>query len=239
VFYVFFLQGFFLITSYYNYALAYPSLLFNHQLSTWFPRKPQGSKTTSVSSLATVVSDSDNGEGMDLAAVRCRAHTQAQNYNDRWVIFMGTCTCKRTGHKGKREKGALENQASMLRCSGNQTERRQPVPPVSRKASPSAWGEVKPDVKPPAKAVGDTLTRASGGRDRVFGDFKLEGLDAAQMNDLGGVTDEILAAQMEILSKNEVSESGKTPWVNIRMMRSHFLEKGLTTLQRQSSKLGP
>jgi hypothetical protein len=104
---------------------------------------------------------------------------------------------------------------------------------------------VKPDVKPPSKPVGETLTGASGGRDGVsnvgdlFVDLKLEGLDAAQMNDLGGVTDEILAAQMEILSKNEVSESGKTPWVNIRMMRSHFLEKGLTTLQRQSSKLGP
>jgi hypothetical protein len=36
-----------------------------------------------------------------------------------------------------------------------------------RKASPSTWGDVKPDVKPPAKAVGDTLTRASGGKDVV------------------------------------------------------------------------
>jgi hypothetical protein len=74
---------------------------------------------------------------------------------------------------------------------------------------------VKPDRKPPAKAVGDTLTGASGGRDGVstvggiFGDLKLEGLDAAQTNDLGGVTDEILAAQMEILAQNEVSDSGE------------------------------
>jgi hypothetical protein len=85
----------------------------------------------------------------------------------------------------------------------------------SRNASPSAWGDVKLDVKPPAKAVGDTLTRASGGRDVVstlgdlFGDLKLIGLDAVQMNDLGGVEDEILAAQMEILAENEVSDSGE------------------------------
>jgi hypothetical protein len=35
----------------------------------------------------------------------------------------------------------------------------------SIKASPSAWGDVKPDVKPPAKVVDDTLTGASGGMD--------------------------------------------------------------------------
>jgi hypothetical protein len=74
---------------------------------------------------------------------------------------------------------------------------------------------MKPDVKPPAKAVGDRLTGASGGRDGVstmgdlFGDLKLEGLDAAQMNDLGGVTDEIIAVQMEILAENKVSDSGE------------------------------
>jgi hypothetical protein len=39
--------------------------------------------------------------------------------------------------------------------------------------------------------------------------LKLEGLDAAQMDDLGGVTDEIIAAQMEILAENEVSDSGE------------------------------
>jgi hypothetical protein len=37
----------------------------------------------------------------------------------------------------------------------------------------------------------------------------LEGLDAAQIDDLGGVMDEILAAQMEILAENEVSDSGE------------------------------
>jgi hypothetical protein len=31
--------GLFKITSYSIYALAYPSLIFNHQLSTWFSRK--------------------------------------------------------------------------------------------------------------------------------------------------------------------------------------------------------
>jgi hypothetical protein len=36
-----------------------------------------------------------------------------------------------------------------------------------RKPSPSAWGDVKPDAKRPAKSVGDTLAGASGGRDRV------------------------------------------------------------------------
>jgi hypothetical protein len=83
----------------------------------------------------------------------------------------------------------------------------------SRKANPSAWGDVKPDVKLPAKSVGDTLTRTSGGRERLatvgylFVDLKLEGLDDTQMDELGGVTDEILATQMEILAENEVSAS--------------------------------
>jgi hypothetical protein len=36
----------------------------------------------------------------------------------------------------------------------------------------------------------------------------LEGLDVAQITDLGGVTDELIAAQMEILAENEVSDSG-------------------------------
>jgi hypothetical protein len=40
-------------------------------------------------------------------------------------------------------------------------------------------------------------------------DLKLEGLDATQLDDLGGVMDEILAAQMEILAENEVSDSGE------------------------------
>jgi hypothetical protein len=85
----------------------------------------------------------------------------------------------------------------------------------SRKAIPRSWGDVKPDAKLPSKSVGDTLTGASGGRDGLatvgdlFVDLKLEGLDATQMDDVGGVTDEILAAQMEILAENEVSDSGE------------------------------
>jgi hypothetical protein len=85
----------------------------------------------------------------------------------------------------------------------------------SKNASPNALGDVKLDVKLPAKAVGDTLTGATGWRDgdstvgEIFGDLKLEGLDAAQMDDLGGVTDEILAAWMEILGQSEVSDSGE------------------------------
>jgi hypothetical protein len=74
---------------------------------------------------------------------------------------------------------------------------------------------VKPDVKPPSKSVGETLIELSRGRDglatmgELFVDLKLEGLDATQMDDLGGVTDEILAAQMEILAENEISDSGE------------------------------
>jgi hypothetical protein len=85
----------------------------------------------------------------------------------------------------------------------------------SRKASPSAWSDVKPYLKLPAKSVGDTLAGTSGGRDgletvgELFVDLKLEGLDATQMDHLGGVTDEMLAAQMEILAENEVSDSGE------------------------------
>jgi hypothetical protein len=50
---------------------------------------------------------------------------------------------------------------------------------------------------------------ASGGRYRVstlgglFGDLKLEGLDAAQTNDLNGETDKILAAQMDFFAENK------------------------------------
>jgi hypothetical protein len=65
--------------------------------------KSQGSKTTNASSLATAVSDSANGEGIEQVAGRCRARTQAGKYNDRWVICTGPRKCKRTGHKGKRE----------------------------------------------------------------------------------------------------------------------------------------
>jgi hypothetical protein len=85
----------------------------------------------------------------------------------------------------------------------------------SIKASPSAWGDVKLDVKPPSKSVGETLSGVSRGRDGLatagdlFVDLKLEGLDITQMDDLEGVTGEILAAQMETLAENEVSDSGE------------------------------
>jgi hypothetical protein len=85
----------------------------------------------------------------------------------------------------------------------------------SRKASPSAWGDVKSDVKLPSKSVAETLSGVSRGRDGLatmgglFVDLKLEVLDPTQMDDLGGVTHEILAAQMEILAENEVSNSGE------------------------------
>jgi hypothetical protein len=39
--------------------------------------------------------------------------------------------------------------------------------------------------------------------------LNLEGFDAVQMDDLGGVIDENLAAQMEILAENEYSGSGE------------------------------
>jgi hypothetical protein len=74
----------------------------------YFSDKSQGSKTTNASSLAYAVSDSSNGEGIELVAGRCRARTQVRKYNDCWVICTGPRTCKRTGHKGKREKGAVE-----------------------------------------------------------------------------------------------------------------------------------
>jgi hypothetical protein len=72
-----------------------------------FSDKYQEFKTTNPSFLATALSYSANCEGMDLVAGRCHARTQAQKYNDRWMICMGPRTCKRTGHTGKREKGAV------------------------------------------------------------------------------------------------------------------------------------
>jgi hypothetical protein len=69
--------------------------------------KSQGSKTANASSLATAVSDSANGEGMELVAGRCCVRTPARKYNDRWVICMGPRTCNHTGHNGKRERGAM------------------------------------------------------------------------------------------------------------------------------------
>jgi hypothetical protein len=57
--------------------------------------------------LATAVSDSANGEGIELVAGRFRARTQARKYNDRWNICTGPRACKHTGHKGKREQGSM------------------------------------------------------------------------------------------------------------------------------------
>jgi hypothetical protein len=74
-----------------------------------------------------------------------------------------------------------------------------------KKASPNARGDAKPDVNPQAKAVGGTLPRCRG----LLGELNLEGLDAAQMDGLGGVTDEILADQMKIIAENEISDSGE------------------------------
>jgi hypothetical protein len=114
---------------------------------------------------------------------------------------------------------------------------------VYRKAIPSALGEGKPDLKLPAKSFGETLTRVSGGRDGLatmgdlFVDLKLEGLDATQMDDLGGVTDEIMAAHMEIFAEMRSRTVEKKLWGTIRRMRSLFLVEGPITQQLQSSKL--
>jgi hypothetical protein len=75
--------------------------------------------------------------------------------------------------------------------------------------------DVKPDLKPRAKTTSETRSRVPGGRERdpdvgdLLSDLNLEGLDAAQMDDLGGVTGDILAAQMKILAEHKVSDSGE------------------------------
>jgi hypothetical protein len=166
-----------------------------------FSDKYQRSKTTNASSLATTVSDSATGDGLELVAGRCHVRTQARKYDDRWMICMGPRTCKRTGQQGKREKGAVGKPGFYVAVYNNggkqkvgvlkdtlmsekeardayekQNGRRQLVLPVplrviiygSKKASPNAWGNVKPDMKLPAKAVSDTLPgETGGGRDRV------------------------------------------------------------------------
>jgi hypothetical protein len=73
----------------------------------YFSDKSQGSKTNNALSLATAVSDSANGEGIELVEGCCRARTQARKYNNPWVICTGTRTRKRTVHNGKRERGAM------------------------------------------------------------------------------------------------------------------------------------
>jgi hypothetical protein len=54
-----------------------------------FSDKSQGSKTTHASSLATVVYDCANGEGIELMAARCRALAQARKYNDIRLLCYG------------------------------------------------------------------------------------------------------------------------------------------------------
>jgi hypothetical protein len=68
----------------------------------YFSDDYHGSKTTNASSLATAVSDSANGEGVELVAGRCHARYRARTYENCWVICTGPLTYKRTGHKGKR-----------------------------------------------------------------------------------------------------------------------------------------
>jgi hypothetical protein len=67
---------------------------------------------------------------------------------------------------------------------------------------------------PKLRRLARPISEFIGGREIVpdvgdlLCDFNLEALDAAQMDDLGGATDKILAAQMNILAQNEVSDSG-------------------------------
>jgi hypothetical protein len=66
-----------------------------------------GSKTTNVSSLATAVSDSATFEGVELVEGGCHARSRACKYDNHWVICTGPRTCKRAGHKEKREMGVM------------------------------------------------------------------------------------------------------------------------------------
>jgi hypothetical protein len=59
---------------------------------------------------------------------------------------------------------------------------------------------------PPPRYRREGHPDAGGG---LLGDLNLKGLDATQMDDLVGVTDEVLGAQMEFLDENEVSDSGE------------------------------
>jgi hypothetical protein len=113
-----------------------------------------------------------------------------------------------------------------------------------KKVSPTTWVDVKPDLKPRAKTVGETRSRVPGGRETRMGggglgDLNLGGLDAAQMDDLGGVTYEIVTAPMEILTENEVSGSGEEPGVDTQRTKVLPKEKGPITQEHHSSKLEP
>jgi hypothetical protein len=130
------------------------------------------------------------------------------------------------------EKDARKRAGHLRDTCGKQTEHRQLVLPVPLplgqslrypEGDPTRFEKGEPErlgrheaVCETSSQVGRRDARRSLGRERgvstvgdLFGDLKLEGLDAAQMNDLGGVTDEILAAQMEILAENEVFDSGE------------------------------
>jgi hypothetical protein len=85
----------------------------------YFSDKSQGSKTTNASSLATVVSDSANGEGIKLVAGCCRARTQAQKYNDHWVICTGPVHAIVQGIRAREGREPWANQASMLHAPYN------------------------------------------------------------------------------------------------------------------------
>jgi hypothetical protein len=106
-------------------------------------------------------------------------------------------------------------------------------------------GQREARCETPRNSVGDTLARASGGRDGLattgglFVDLKLEGLDATQMDDLRGVTDEIWRPRWKFLLKMRSRTVEKKLWVTIRRMRSHFLVEAPITLLLHSSKLGP
>jgi hypothetical protein len=82
-----------------------------------FSDKSQGSKTTNASSLATAVSDSANGDGIELVAGFCRARTQARKYNDCWVICTGPVHVSVQGIRARERRETWENQASILRCT--------------------------------------------------------------------------------------------------------------------------
>jgi hypothetical protein len=58
------------------------------------------------------------------------------------------------------------------------------------------------------------------------------------MNDLGGATDEILAAQMEILAENEVSESGEDAVCEDSDNEESFTGKGAHNPAASEFKVG-
>jgi hypothetical protein len=72
-----------------------------------FSDKYQVSNTNNASSLTTAVSDCTNVEGVELVAGRCRAQCWARKYDNRRVICTAPHSCKRAGHKDKKEKGVM------------------------------------------------------------------------------------------------------------------------------------